>query len=80
MLCQEPRTLSGLQRQVADGPTLSGLSRYLSESPWSAEAVAATWLARFQNQMLPLVEAEHKRQRALRRKRQGRPKATVVTG
>lgn len=80
MLCQEPRTLSGLRRQVAEGPSLSGMSRFLSEAPWSAEAVAATWLARFQNQMLPLVEAEHRRQRSLRRKRQGRPKATVVTG
>lgn len=80
MLCQEPRTLSGLQRQVAGGPSLSGLSRYLSEAPWSAEAVAATWLARFRRQMAPLVEAEHKRQRASRAKRRGHPKATVVTG
>jgi len=80
MLCQEPRTLSGLLRQVADGPTLSGMSRFLSEAPWSAEAVAGAWLARFRHQMGSLVEAEHKRQRLLRPKRRGRPQATVVTG
>lgn len=80
MLCHEPRTLSGLLRQVAQGPSLSGTSRFLSQAPWSAEALAATWLARFRRQMLPLVEAEHKRRRAARPKRRGRPKATLVTG
>jgi len=80
MLCQEPRTLSGLLRQVADGPTLSGLSRFLSQSPGWAEALTGAWWDRFRKQMRPLLAAERKRRRALRPKRRGRPKATVVTG
>jgi len=80
MLCQEPRTLSGLLRQVADGQSLSGLSRFVSEAPWSAEEVAGAWIERFGEQMVSMVEAEHARQRRERPKRQGRPRATVVTG
>lgn len=36
MLCQEPRALVGLLWQVADGPSLSELSRFLAEAPWEA--------------------------------------------
>src|SRR5215212_1847020 len=64
LLCREPRTLSGLRRQVAGGGSVAALSRFLSEAPWSAEAVAARWRARFQAQVAPLVAAEHQRQRA----------------
>jgi len=80
MLCQEPRTLSGLLRQVANGQSLSGLSRFVSEAPWSAEEVAGAWIERFAEQMRGRVEAEHARQRHERPKRKGRPRATVVTG
>jgi SRSO17 transposase len=80
MLCLEACTLTGLLRQVAEGPSVSGLSRFLSEAPWSAEALAGAWLERFHEQMAEQVAAEHARQRRLRGKRQGRPKATVVTG
>ena len=80
VLCREPRTLSGLRRQVAGGGSVAALSRFLSAAPWSAEAVAATWQGRFRQQVAPLVAAEHRRQRAARARRPGRPKATAVTG
>ena len=51
MLCQEQRTLTGLQRQVAQQSSLSGLSRFLAQAPWSADTLAATWLERFRQQM-----------------------------
>ena len=38
MECEGRRTLSGLVRQVAAGPSLAGLSRFLSEAPWEAAA------------------------------------------
>ncbi len=40
LLCREPRTLSGLHRQVAGGRSVASLSRFLSDAPWSASAVA----------------------------------------
>lgn len=80
MLCLEACTMSGLLRQVAEGPSVSGLSRFLSEAPWSAEALAGAWLERFQAQMAEQVAREHQRQRQARVKRAGRPGATVVTG
>jgi hypothetical protein len=80
MLCQETHTLSGLLRQVADGQSLSGLSRFLSWSPWSANEIAGAWTERFHEQLTEAVEREHARQRRQRPKRQGRPRKTVVTG
>lgn len=81
LLCWEPRTLSGLLRQVSAGAiSLSGTSRFLSEAPWSAETVTSTWQSRFVEQMSTLVAVEHQRQQRLRLKRRGRPKGTLVTG
>ncbi len=80
MLCQERRTLSGLQRQVAEHRSLSGLSRFLAEAPWSAETVAQTWLARFRDQLSPMVEADQRHQRQTRPTRPGRPPSPIVTG
>jgi SRSO17 transposase len=80
MLCYEGCTLSGLLRQVADGQSLSGLSRFMSQAPWSVEEVAGVWIERFHEQLAEMVEAEHERQRRQQPKRKGRPKATVVTG
>lgn len=80
LLCQEARTLSGLLRTVADGQSLSGLSRFLAEAPWSADEVAGAWYKRFVAQTQPLVEEEHRRQRRARPKKRGRAPATVVTG
>ena len=72
--------MTGMLRVVGERISLSGLSRFLSKWPWSAKEVAQTWLVRFRQGMEPLVRAEHKRLKAERPKRIGRPKATVVTG
>lgn len=80
MLCQEHRTVTGLQRQVSEARSLSGLSRFFNEAPWSADSVAQTWLAYFREQLAPLVEAERRRQRQARPKQRGRPKQPLVTG
>lgn len=80
MVCQETHTLSGLLRQVADGQSISGLSRFMSRSPWSAAEVAGAWMERFHEQLTEAVEREHERQRRAQPKRQGRPRKTVVTG
>jgi hypothetical protein len=80
MLCQETHTLSGLLRQVADGQSVSGLSRFMSRAPWSAAEIAGAWTERFHEQLTEAVKREHERQRRQRPKRQGRPRKTVVTG
>ena len=74
MLCQGTHTLSGLVHQVADGQSISGLSRFMSQSPWSAEEVAGAWTKRFHEQLAEAVEQEHERQYRQRSKRQGRPR------
>jgi hypothetical protein len=63
MLCQETHTLTGLLRQVAEGQSVSGLSRFLSQSPWSAAEVAEAWVEQLHEQMVGPVKAEHERQR-----------------
>ncbi len=80
VLCREARTLSGLGRQVVGGGSVAALSRFLSDAPWSAPAVAATWQAHFASQMAPLVAAEHQWQRQARPPRRGRPPTPRVTG
>lgn len=80
LLCREPRTLTGLRRQVAGGRSVAALSRFLGEAPWSVDEVAATWRTRFGVQVAPLVAAKHRQQRAAWGPRRGRPPATVVTG
>jgi hypothetical protein len=78
--CQGRSTLSGCLQGVGEAISLSGLSRFLSRWPWSPAEVAQTWLARFRQQLEPLVQNQHLRQRAQRPKRRGRPRTTVVTG
>lgn len=80
MLCEGTRTLSGLLRQIADSPSLAGLSRFLSEAPWEEEAVVESWLRHFREEMQPQVAAELQREHQMQPKRRGRPKAPVVTG
>ncbi len=80
MLCQGTCTLSGVLGQVAEGQSLSGLSRFFSQAPWSAEAVAEAWLEGFGEQMSQAMREEKARQRGQQPRRQGRPQATVVTG
>jgi len=80
MLCEGTRTLSGLLRQIADSPSLAGLSRFLSEAPWEEAAVVESWLRHFREEMQPKVAAELQREHQMQPKRRGRPKAPVVTG
>ena len=80
MLCEGARTLSGLLQQIADRPSLAGLSRFLSEAPWEEATVAESWLRHFREEMEPKVAAELQRERQIQPKRRGRPKAPVVTG
>ena len=80
MLCEGTRTLRGLLRQIARGPSLAGLSRFLAQAPWQATAVVECWLRHFREEMQPLVEAEQECQRQAHPKRRGRPKPPVVTG
>ncbi len=77
MECESGRTLSGLLRQVAAGPSLAGLSRFLSEAPWEAKAVAEGWLRHFRDTMQPQVAAELQRQRQEQPKHRGRAKQPV---
>ena len=74
LLCKEAHTLSSLLRQIMEGPSLSGLSRFFSQAPWEPQVVVATWFKRFKEQMQPQVVAEQERQRQQRPKRRGRPK------
>jgi len=80
LLCHEARTLTGLLRQVADGPSLASVSRFLAHAPWQPADLVQLWLARFRAQMAPVVQAEQERQRQARPRRWGRPPQPVVTG
>lgn len=80
LLCQSGFTLTGILRQVSQDVTLSGTSRFLSQAPWSTTDVCGQWQTAFQAEMIPIVQAEHARQRAKQPKRRGRPRKTVVTG
>ena len=74
MLCEGARTLSGLLQQMAESPSLAGLSRFLSEVPWEEAAMAESWLRHFREEMQPLVEVEQPSHLAVlsrRRRRQG---------
>jgi hypothetical protein len=73
-------TLKGLLSSVWEKVSLSGLSRFLGLWPWSPEELARTWQADFRQEMAGAVQTEHRRQRAARPKRRGRPQATLVTG
>src|SRR5438128_843075 len=80
LLCEGARTLVGLLRQVADAPSLSGLSRFLAQASSDEAAVVEQWLKHFRQQMQAQVQAEQQRQRLAQPKRRGRPKQPVVTG
>jgi hypothetical protein len=77
---EEPHSLSGLRRQVAEGASVASLSRFLARAPWSEDAVVQTWWQRFAGQLAPAVAAERERQRTLRPRRRGRPAQPVITG
>src|SRR5436309_15894579 len=65
LLCEGSRTLSGLLHQIADGPSLAAVSRFLSEAPWQEAAVAESWLRHFREEMEPKVAAELERARQM---------------
>src|SRR5260370_38708875 len=71
MECEGRRTLRGLVRQVAAGPSLAGLSRFLSEAPWEAAALAESWLRHFREEMQPGSAANLQPQRPEQAKRRG---------
>lgn len=77
-LAPERRTLTGLLSRVAGVCSLSALSRFFSDAPWSAQELARGWMTRFRQQLAPQVQAEHQRQRASRPHKRGRPKQTQV--
>src|SRR5260370_22663101 len=80
MLCEGRRTLVGLLEQVAERTSLSGLSRFLGQATWDAQAVGHQWLKDFRVKMQSAVEVERARQRGTQSKRRGRPKQPLVTG
>jgi SRSO17 transposase len=80
MLCRGRRTLSGLLSCVAVKASVASLSRFLSQAPWKATDVALRWRERFEQQLAPRVAQLHADHRAVRPKRPGRPKASIVTG
>lgn len=81
MQCEEHRTLSALIRKIAGvGHRVDGLSRFLKDAPWQTELLVARWWQHYGQALGPMVVAEHARQRALRPRRRGRPRKTVVTG
>ncbi|HVB22672.1 MAG TPA: transposase [Ktedonobacteraceae bacterium] len=80
MECDGKRTLSGLLQEVGHPPSLSGLSRFFSEAPWSQEAIVDRWLSHFRTEMQPRVEAECEQQRQQPLRQRGRPKQPFVTG
>jgi hypothetical protein len=73
MQSHQAHPLSGLQRSVAQGGSLSGLSRFLAKAPWEADALVERWQERFRTLMTPVVHAEPTRQQAAYPKRRGGP-------
>jgi DDE superfamily endonuclease len=81
MQCEKHRTLSGMLRKVAGvGSRVDGLSHFFKRSPWPMSRLVTRWWEHYGQVLGPLVVADHARQRALRPKRRGRPRKTVVTG
>lgn len=69
----ERRTLRGLLQLLVGARSLSALSRFVAEAPWNPGDLARAWVARFRQQLLPLIQAERERLRAQWPRRPGRP-------
>lgn len=81
MQCEKQRTLSGMLRKVAGvGSRVDSLAHFFKRSPWPTSQLVTRWWEHYGQIVRPLVVAEHTHQRALRPKRRGRPRKTVVTG
>jgi hypothetical protein len=78
VLTPERRTLTGLLSRVAGVRSHSALSRFFTQAPWSPEKLAQTWLRRFRQQLAPVVQAEHVRQREQRPRQRGHPEQPRV--
>jgi len=78
--CDGHHTLSGLLRQVAVTMTVSGLSRFLKQAPWSVDELTAARQARFYAQVAAEIAQAHAQQRQQQPRRRGRRRKTVVTG
>jgi hypothetical protein len=78
--CQASRTLSGMLRPLAVFVTVWQLSRFLVSPRWSTLKLAQARYTSFCAEVQPLVAAAHASQHVKRSGKQGRPKATVVTG
>lgn len=79
LLAPERRTLLGLRGRVAGARSLSALSRFFAQAPWSANDLAQAWLVRFRQQLAPQIQAEHRLQEGQRPPRRGKPRRTQVT-
>jgi hypothetical protein len=66
--------------EVAGWMTVGGISRFLISPAWSVEGLAKARSAYFCAEVAPLVAEAYAQQRSQRRKQQGRPTSTVVTG
>lgn len=80
MECDGTRTLSGWRHEVGQTRSLRGLSRCVSEAPWSPEAVATGWLTHVCAELQPHVHHHCEQMRKAQPKRRGRPKEPLVTG
>ena len=65
---------------MAQGGSLSGLSRFFAGAPRDSAALVARWQERFRSQMTLVVQAELFQLQDVQPKRCGRPKVPVVTG
>jgi hypothetical protein len=80
MECEGRRTWTGLLCDVGPSPSLSGLSRFLSDAPWSVEALVIRWQRHVREERQPVVETEREQQRQWQARRRGRRKEPLVSG
>src|SRR5258705_2837934 len=82
LMSLEGHTLSQLHRAVAGKKSLSSISRFLSQAPWSHQAVINCNFSRFCRIMQPKIEQECQKVKEQQKKckRGGRPREPFVTG
>jgi len=82
LMSLEGQTLSHLHRAVAGKKSLSSISRFLSQAPWSHQDVIKYNFSRFCHMMNPKIEQERQKVKDQQKKlkRRGRRKEPLVTG
>jgi hypothetical protein len=82
LMSLEGQTLSHLHRAVAGKKSLSSMSRFLSQAPWSHRDVIKCNFFRFCRMMKPKIEQECQKTKEQQKKlkRRGRQKEPLVTG